>query len=241
MKASTKKLFSILFLATILTSCNVNMFNRVNGNRNVVTENRNLKEDFTSIKVSTGLDLYISQGSESNITVEADENLQDIIITEVKDGTLKIYSEKNIWKAKSRKVYVTVETLEGVTATSGSDVYTKETINVNDIKISSTSGADIRMALNANSVSTSATSGSDIEITGVANNHTSSATSGASIEAYNLRSKNVIVKVSSGADINIYASESITAKASSGGDIDFKGNPKQVSKKSSSGGDVSAK
>ena len=241
MKTSTKKLFSILFLATILSSCNVNMFNRVNGNRNVITEDRNLKEDFTKIKVSTGLDLYISQGSKSQITVEADENLHDIIITEVHNGVLKIYSEENIWKAKARKIYVTIETLEGITATSGSDVYTKETIKVNDIKVSATSGADIRMSLDANSVSSSATSGSDIEISGVANNHSSSATSGASIDAYDLRSKNVNVKVSSGADINIYASESITAKASSGGDIDFKGNPKQVTKKSSSGGDISAK
>ena len=241
MKTSTKTIFSILFLATFLSSCNVNMFNQINGNRNVVTENRNLKEDFTKIKVSTGLDLYITQGSSTEITVEADENLQDIIITEVNKGVLKVYSEKNIWKAKSRKVYVTLETLEGISATSGSDVYTKGTLKVNDISVSSTSGADIRMSLDANSVTSSATSGSDIEISGTANNHDSSATSGASIDAYDLRSKNVTVRVTSGADINIYASESITAKATSGGDIDFKGNPTKVNKKESSGGDVSAK
>jgi len=217
------------------------MFNRINGNRNVVTENRNLKEDFTKIKVSTGLDLYISQGSSNEITVEADENLQDIIITEVNNGVLKIYSEKNIWKAKARKVYVTIDNLEEVRATSGSDVYTKETLKVNDIAISATSGADINMSLNANSVTSSATSGSDIEIDGNANNHTASATSGASIDAYELRSKNVTVRVSSGADINIYASESIAAKASSGGDIDFKGSPENVTKKSSSGGSIYAK
>lgn len=241
MKTSTKTFFSILFLATLLSSCNVNMFNRVNGNRNVITENRNLKEDFTKIKVSTGLDLYLSQGSSNQVTVKADENLQDIIITEVKGGVLKIYSDKSIWRAKARKVYVTVQDLEGITATSGSDVYTKETLKVNDITISATSGADIRMEIDANSVESSATSGSDIEISGIAINHTSRATSGASIEAYQLHSKNVTVKVSSGADINIYASESINAKASSGGDIDYKGSPKLVNKKSSSGGDISAK
>lgn len=217
------------------------MFNRVNGNRNVITENRNLKEDFTKIKVSTGLDLYLSQGSSNQVTVKADENLQDIIITEVKGGVLKIYSDKSIWRAKARKVYVTVQDLEGITATSGSDVYTKETLKVNDITISATSGADIRMEIDANSVESSATSGADIEISGIAINHTSRATSGASIEAYQLHSKNVTVKVSSGADINIYASESINAKASSGGDIDYKGSPKLVNKKSSSGGDISAK
>lgn len=107
MKTITKKLLSILFLATLLSSCNVNMFNRVNGNRNVVTEDRKANEDFTKVKVSTGLDLYLIQGNSTKITVEADENLQDIIITEVKNGVLKVYSEKNIWRAKSRKVYVT--------------------------------------------------------------------------------------------------------------------------------------
>lgn len=241
MKSTTKKLLALLFVSVLMSSCNINMFNRVNGNRNVVTADRSTSQKFTKIKVSTGLDLYLSQGTKNKVTLEADENLHDIIITEVNDGVLKIYSEKNIWQAKARKVYVTVKNLEGLTATSGSDVYTEDVLKVETIKVSATSGADIRIALDADTVETSATSGSDIRISGTANNHTSRANSGASIEAYKLISKNATVNVSSGADINIYASESINAKASSGGDIDFKGNPREINKKSSSGGSVSAK
>ena len=241
MKSTTKKLLALLFVSVLMSSCNVNMFNRVNGNRNVVTADRSTSQKFTKIKVSTGLDLYLSQGTKNKVTLEADENLHDIIITEVNDGVLKIYSEKNIWQAKARKVYLTVKNLEGLTATSGSDVYTEDVLKVETIKVSATSGADIRIALDADTVETSATSGSDIRISGTANNHTSRANSGASIEAYKLISKNATVNVSSGADINIYASESINAKASSGGDIDFKGNPREINKKSSSGGSVSAK
>ena len=241
MKTPITKIITLLFVVTLFSSCAVDMFNKISGNRNVVTENRNTKEDFTKIKVSTGLDLYLTQGSKNIISVEADENLQDIIITEVKEGVLKIYAEKNIWRAKARKVYVTIETLEAISATSGSDVYTKETIKVNDVKISATSGADINMSVNANYVETSATSGSDIEISGSSIHHTSKATSGASIDAYQLHSKNVTAKVTSGADINVYASESINARATSGGDIDYRGNPKNVDKKESSGGDISAK
>lgn len=241
MKTTITKILSILFIAIIFSSCNVNMFNRINGNGNVLSENRSAKAAFTKIKVSTGLDLYITQGSSNKITVEADENLLDLIITEIKDGVLVIYSEKNIWKAKAKKVYVTIENLEKLTATSGADVYAKETINAENIEISATSGADIRIALNATSVETNCTSGSDIEISGRSENHISKATSGASIDGYDLQSKNVIVKATSGADINVYASESIDAKATSGGDIDYKGNPKTVNKKSSSGGSISAK
>ncbi|MFT6192905.1 MAG: hypothetical protein ACJAYY_002936 [Paraglaciecola sp.] len=241
MKTSSTKLLTILFIATLFSSCAIDMFNRATGNRNVVTEDRSAKEDFTKIKVSTGLELYISQGLKNQITVEADENLQDIIITEIQDGMLKIYSEKNIWRAKARKIYVTIENLEAIAATSGSDVYANETLKVNNLNISATSGSDINISVDANTVETNATSGSDIEVSGVSNNHISKATSGASIDAYQLQSKNVSAKVTSGADINVYASESIVAKATSGGDIDFMGNPKKVDKKTSSGGSVSAK
>jgi hypothetical protein len=241
MKKSISKLIAILFVATIFTSCSVDMFNRVNGNRNVVTEVRKTSDKFTGIKVSTGIDLYVTQGAKNKVTVEADENLHDIIITEVEDGILKVYSEKSIWKAKARKVYVTIKDLTLLKATSGSDVYGKGIIKTDEISISATSGADIKITVDATSVETSSTSGSDIRIAGTTTNHASSATSGASIEAYELHSKNVFVKVTSGADINIYASEKLDAKANSGGDIDFKGNPKSVTKKSNSGGDISKK
>ena len=213
MKNSISKIIAILFLGTIFASCSAEMFNSVNGNRNVVTKNRKTSNKFNGIKVSTGIDLHLNQGSKNKVTVEADENLHDIIITEVKDGVLKIYSEKSIWKAKARKVYVTIKDLTLLKATSGSNVYGKGIIKTNEISISSTSGADIRITVNA--------------------------TSGSSIDAYGLESENVIVNATSGADINIYASKKLDAKANSGADIDFKGNPKYVNKTSSSGGDIS--
>tara|TARA_R110002072_G_scaffold220763_1_gene378039 strand:+ start:183 stop:908 length:726 start_codon:yes stop_codon:yes gene_type:complete len=241
MKTSIKTFLSVLFLATILSSCNANMFNSVNGNENVLTENRTTKEDFNKITISTGLDLYITQGSKNKIIVEADENLHDIIFTEINDGVLKIYSEKNIWRAEAKKIHVTVTNLDAITATSGADVYTEEMLKLKSITVIATSGADIRLSLDTDSVSTTATSGAGIKIDGIANNHTATATSGASINGYDLESKNATVKVTSGADINIYASENIDAVATSGGDIDFKGNPKKVKKTSTSGGSISAK
>ncbi len=239
MKTISLKLTIILFTAIFISSCGIDMFNRIDGNRNVLTKKRGLSDEFTAVKVSTGIDLYITQGDRTSLTVEADENLHDIIITEVDNGLLKIYSEKNIWRAKARKVYLTVTTLEELTATSGSDVYTENTITANDFKVSVSSGADARINIQAESVTSSASSGSDLKITGESEYHMSKATSGSSINAFGLESQNVTVKASSGADINIFASESIDAKASSGGDIDYRGNPKKINKKSSSGGSIS--
>jgi len=241
MKTKTPKLLSILFIAALFTACNTNIFNSISGNSNVKTENRSVKENFTSVKISTNLELYLTKGNRSKIIVEADENLHDIIITEVKNGVLNIYSEKNIWRSAARKIYVTATTLERITATSGAEVYAEETITANNININATSGAQIKISLDANSVETIATSGANIYLVGLAENHSSSATSGASIDAYELQSKRVKARVTSGAGINIYASETMDAVATSGGDIDFKGSPKKITKTSNSGGSISAK
>jgi len=241
MKNSVSKIIAILCITTLFAACNVDMMNRVNGDKNVITKTRKIANSFTEIKVSTGLDLYITQGNKNKVTVEADENLHEIIITEVEDGVLKIYSEKSIWRATAKKIHVTIKDLNVLTATSGSDVYGKGIINTDEISISATSGADINIKVNATSVETNSTSGSDIHISGITINHASNATSGSEIEAYELESKNTLAKATSGADIDIYASEKIEAKANRGGDIDFKGNPKSIVKKTTSGGSISKK
>ena len=151
MKSITKQIVFFLSVTLMLSSCNMNMLNSVNGNKNVEVADRTVTEDFTKIKVSTGLDLYLSQGIENKVTLEADENLHEIIFTEVENGELKIYSEKNIWNAKAKKVYATIKDLTSLVATSGSDVYTEEELSVENINIICTSGADINVELKANS------------------------------------------------------------------------------------------
>lgn len=242
MKTTISKIITLFVLATLTISCAGNMFNSVNGNRNVTTENRKIDDNFSVVKVSTGLDLYITQGDKISLTIEADENLHDLIKTEVnKKGKLSIYSEKNIWKSKAQKVHLTVTNIEELIATSGSDVYTENTLKANNFKVTVTSGSDAKINVEANNVTSIATSGADLNISGSTTKHTSAATSGSSIYAFGLKSKQTNASVTSGADIDVYASESIDAKATSGGDIDYKGNPTTVNKKESSGGDVDAK
>ena len=239
MKIKITKLAITFLIAIVCTSCVVEAFNGIKGDRNVVTENRKITADFTAIRTSTGLDVNITQENQNAVTVEADENLQNLIVTEVENGVLKIYSEKNIWSAKSKKVHVSIKKLNSLKASSGSEVRSVKKIQSEEIAISASSGASVRMTVAANSVVTNTSSGATIRLTGNAENHAAKASSGSSIKAFNLKSKNAIVKVSSGANIDIHASEKIEARASSGGDIDYAGTPKKVIRKTSSGGSIS--
>jgi hypothetical protein len=58
------------------------------------------------------------------------------------------------------------------------------------------------------------------------------------LNAYDLKSREADVSVSSAGDADINVSERITARASSAGDINYKGDPKYVDVHSSSAGGI---
>jgi hypothetical protein len=240
MKTLITKAFAFLFIATLTTSCMIDGISSVTGNRNVITETRKINDDFTKIEVGQGIQLFITQSDDLSLVVKADENLHKLIRTEVKNGVLKISSKRNIRRAKSKKIYLSAPNINAIKATSGSDVVTENTIRADIFEVHVSSGADARIDINADTVNSSSSSGADLRIKGRANYYTAKATSGSSIRAYSLESKNATVKVNSGANIDVFVTESLTAKATSGGDIDYRGNPKKIDKKKSSGGSISS-
>ena len=240
MKSLITKTFVLLFIATVSTSCMIEGISSVSGNRNVITETRKINDDFSKVEVGQGIQLYITQDDDLSLVIKADENLHDLIETEVRNGVLKITSRRNIRRAKSKKIYLSAPRIDAIKATSGSDVVTENTINATVFDVHVSSGADARIDVNAETVTSSSSSGADLRIKGTANYFTAKASSGSSIRAYSLESKNANARVSSGADIDVYAIESLNARASSGGDIDYRGNPKKIDKRKSSGGSISS-
>lgn len=227
-------------LGILMLSCNfsMNFGEGVDGNRNVVTEDRTISSNFKSIKVSQGLDLYITQSNEVSLSVEADENLHDLIMTEVENGVLKVYTSENIRRAASKKITLNITDISAIKATSGSDVYSTNTIETDDLELNTTSGADMELNVKTQTLNCHSTSGSDIKVSGTTNILIAEATSGSDIKASNLEAKTSKVKATSGADISVNTSKELTARATSGGDVRYSGNPEKVNKSDSSSGSV---
>ncbi|MBU2929473.1 head GIN domain-containing protein [Winogradskyella psychrotolerans] len=230
------RIILISIISITMLSCNI--MTGIDGNGNVVVADRSLSDDFSEIKVSQGIDLYITQSNAIAVTLEADENLHNLIKTDVENGVLKIYSTENIRRATSKKVMVTVKTISRINATSGSDVYSTNTINVSNLELKSTSGADITLDLKTDTLNCKSTSGSDMELRGATVTFIADATSGSDIDASKLQAEISKVNVTSGADISVNTSKELTANATSGGDIKYYGNPEKVKKSDSSAGSI---
>ena len=239
------KFIIALLAALLVTSCSYNFsFGQIQGNGNVQTEDFNISEDFDHVSAGNGWDVILEKGDRYSVIVEADENLIEAADIYVKNGTLKVYCEDNIGRASSKKVYVTyVDNLEGIGASSGAYITSKQVLEGEQLDLDVSSGGTIKTTAVVNTIDTDVSSGGTINIAGTTTSLEADASRGGTIKAQELKAKYADAQASSGGAIDIQVTDKLKARASSGGDIDYWGNPKEVDKpqKSVSGGSVDAK
>lgn len=239
-----KKLFPfILVLFAMLVSLNSNAdFWRksVRGNGHVIKQTREV-QSFNGISASSGVNVYLFQGDENKVVVEADENLQECVIVRVDGSTLKCYIDCDIRKSKVLNVYVNFTELNKIEASSGADVYGETLIITDQLRLNASSAADIKLETIVGNVNAKASSGANILLKGKAGNLNANASSGSNINAKGLVANTCELNASSGSDIIATVTESIDAKASSGSDIVFYGNPQRQNINASSGADIKRK
>lgn len=228
-------LSSLMLIFFTLISCNIS---GVKGSKNVIKKNRTITESFNAIKVSQGIDVYLKQSDNISVTVEADDNIYDLLITEVKNNVLHIYFEKNVGRVKAKIVYVSMKEIVALTASSGADIKGEGKITGNTLKLKASSGADIELECDVEELTCTSSSGSDIDISGTCKKFEANSSSGSDINAEDLKSNHVDAESSSGSDITVYVIETLKADASSGADIIYKGEPKEKDIEKSSGGSV---
>src|SRR6187397_2859267 len=117
-----------IFLAGIIANAQQATINDPNA------EPRTISGSFNAIKISGGIDLYLSQYSTESVAVSAtSEKYREHIKTVVENNVLKIfYDGGNSWPSgnKKLKVYVSFKDLELLDVTGACDVEVAGTITV---------------------------------------------------------------------------------------------------------------
>lgn len=206
-------------------------------------ESRPLPDIITSIKITSGLDLYVKLGDKVSLEIEADKAYLHRVITEVQGHQLRIYTEGRMnWKRTYLpKIYVTLTDIESITSSGGSDVFSKGVLKVDSLVLKSSSGSDMYAEVDTRKLFLVSSSGSDLKVKGKTIYLNASAGSGSDIIAEDLAAKYVTVKATAGSNARVYAIESIDAHSSSGSDIIVFGSPITKVLKESSGGDIRLK
>ncbi len=231
----------VLFLSLCLPwSCYINIPEGITGNGNVTTEEREVPE-FHGLKVSSGIDVFITQNSDVELSLEADENLHDVIKTEVEGGILKIYADKNIRMAKSKKVYLTYKSLDKIHISSAGDVKGQNLLTGDDLDISLSSAGNLNLEVQVNRLKINISSSGDARLSGSTDELDADLSSAGDLYAFDLIAKKGRVTVSSAGDARVNITEDADLRSSSAGDIEYMGNPERINIHTSSAGSIRKK
>ena len=209
----------------------------IRGSENVKSEDRSVS-GFDSVSVSSGMNLFLKQGSIESLRIEAEDNILPMILTAVKNGKLEIkYKNPLIGGLSLHKpinVYLTVKDLKEIDVSSGVRIESEE-IKSDSLKIDLSSGADGSMIIISKKLVVGLSSGSSLEISGQADSQDIDLGSGGEYSAKDLVSKNTVIHASSGSNAVVNASENLDVEISSGAAVEYTGSPKVISDISSGG------
>jgi len=243
MKKTTVLILGFLF---IITSLNAQWWggNKVKGNGNVVTDERKTS-DYDQVDVAGPLDVELFSGSEGNITVKADENLLEYIVTEVKGSRLviKVKEGYSLSPSTRNSILITVpfKDIDQVSLAGSGDVYTRTNniIKASSLKASLAGSGDVKLEVEAGEVKASVSGSGDVSLMGETTELKCSVAGSGDIHAFDLKTKNVEASVTGSGDIKVYCDGVLMAKVTGSGDIKYKGNPTKEESKTLGSGSVS--
>lgn len=182
-------------------------------------------DDFSGIKAGDAFNIIISQGEANSLKVDAPENIQPQIKTEVKDGFLYISAEGNIKNDKEIKIYVGVKSLTSLDVSGAAEVKSENQLICDKISIESNGAGEIDLNLKATEVKTRISGAGDVTLKGSTQNLDASVSGAGDLKATQLEAEKVKVTSSGAGSAKVYAKQNLDAEVSGAGDIIYKGSP----------------
>ncbi len=121
---------------------------KIKGDKNVTSEERTF-DYFSKIEVNDKIKLSLKQDSSTRLSIEADENLHDVIESELHDGTLTLSLNKRITSSKRLEMILYVDDLNRLELNDDSEVDGIDTFSLFDIEFVLNDKSEIIMDVEA--------------------------------------------------------------------------------------------
>jgi hypothetical protein len=206
--------------------------------------------NFTSIRVSNAIELFISQSTKTEVAVSAtSEEYRNRIITEVVGGTLIIRMADNYskwWKWGNEdyriKAYVSVNELYALTGSGATNIKIINGLSAEKLKITLSGASDmkgdikagtlladlsgasnLKGTVQANALSVKGTGASAFEVSGSGDDLILNVSGASSVKMYDYLVKGASVQASGASSVKVNVSNLLKVSATGASRIDYKG------------------
>lgn len=238
-----KKVIAILVVALCSIPVQAQWWGKgIKGNGNMTTITRSVG-DYDQVNVAGFFDVKLVAGTEGTLTIEGESNLLEYLITEVKNGALKIRIQKGKTIQTSNrmgiKITVPFKDIDEVSLSGSGDVWNEDLIKATHFNTSVAGSGDVKLEVEAHAINARVSGSGDLTLVGSSRDLEASLAGSGDIHARNMKADNATARVTGSGDISVYAIKSFKARVTGSGDIDCYGNPDKQDTKVAGSGDIS--
>ena len=226
MKFKHFSLALLLIGSILLGACSISV---VHGSGHIITENREVS-GFHAVKLSALGDLTISQGDKESLTGQADDNLMNMIRTEVVNGVLEISFDNNTWTSyylsgESIKFDLTVVNLDSISF-AGAGKIMVQNLNVPNLSTTLTGAGSMALShLTADKLTVQLSGAGSLNSDGTVTSQEINLSGVGSYQAADLQSADASVSLSGVGSATVWVTNTLDVTVSGAGSVGYYGEP----------------
>lgn len=222
-----KFLLPIFFLVLTLSSCiddDGNLFGDCTKGEGPIVEQLVSLSDFKGVEVKSSVDVYITQGPEIEVIAKGEQNIIDLLETDVKNDVWEIEFDDCVSNYKL-ELFITMPEVEFL-AISGSGEITGETFfEVDDITLRISGSGDMCLGLFADKIDARISGSGEVELEGEADELDFKITGSGDLGAFPLTVKEADITITGSGDASVFVTDFLKIDISGSGDVFYKGDP----------------
>ncbi|MDX1907109.1 MAG: head GIN domain-containing protein [Bacteroidia bacterium] len=215
-----------LIWAIMLTMSGPLAAQALRGNGNVVMTERRMG-DFSGLVVDGIFDVFITLGEKNHLTLEADENLHEAVITKIEGGKLYISQRTPFKNVSKLVVYVAMNHLDYLRVSGAVDVESNATFTGASLHLVAGGAGDIELQVKVDELITEVIGAANIVLHGQAAKTRMAVTGSGDLDASQVQVGTADIRVDGSGDVYVQVKDMIKAHVSGAGSVYCKGNPPQ--------------
>jgi hypothetical protein len=210
--AKSALVLAVAMVAVLFVACtkNENVFghDQIVGSGRLVSQTRTVGT-FSGIQVTNFAKVFVTQDEDESLRIESDDNVIDLVMTSVSNGTLVVGLRDGSYNNVTVNVYASMKTIKRLGSAGAADFFSTNSIHADSIVCRIEGAGSITLAGDANYEL--------VEIVGAGDVHN-----------FNLVSSSCYASISGTGNIEVNVSQQLDAVIAGSGVITYAGNPSVV-------------
>ena len=222
-----KWMFFAILITGMAASCDIDddgFFNCEKGTGNVVTDEL-FVQNFTGIRVSCDIEVFVTQGDTFEIIVEGQQNIIDLIETDVQGGIWDIEFDGCVKDYDDVKIWITMPDIDHLKVSGSGSIVGENAFDVTAIDVLISGSGRMNIEMTAEDIDAKISGSGRMLLKGSTEKMNLKISGSGDFRAFDLISEFYDIDISGSGDAEVTANQYMGVNISGSGDVYYKGNP----------------